>query len=435
MKSRTQRPDATETDSRSDRGGELPPQANAGRRGLGSGAAEALRHRPFAVYATGQAVSQIGTWTQHVAVGWLAWTLSESEAWLGIAAFGQFAPAIIVGPLAGSLADRHDRVRLAMAGLSAAALLAVLLFALTAAGSLTLFALLACLVGFGTATSVSLPSMRAVVSTLVPADSLAAAISINAITLNGARFVGPACAGLLIHARFVELCFLLNAVSFAVLLVSLAWVRRRVAASGQASPHRRRDDPLTFRAGFRYAAGHAVIRTTLVVYLVYALLARPVIDLLPAIVGGVYLGDSALLALFTTAIGAGAIAAGIGLMLMKGNAALSRFPAGAAIVLGGSIAALFLTPSIAVATAAMAVFGAAQVTMNVATQTRVQLAADDRYRGRVMAMHFMMFRGGAAIGGLALGALAEWLGIVAVFAAAAATLLVMGLAGLRDKTA
>ena len=403
---------------------------------MGSGAVEALRHRPFAVYATGQAVSQIGTWTQHVAVGWLAWTLSESEAWLGIAAFGQFAPALVIGPLAGSLADRHDRVQVAMLGLSAAVLLAVLLFALTATGNLTLFALLACLVGFGTATSVSMPSMRALVTTLVPAESLAAAISINAITLNGARFVGPACAGLLIHAGFVELCFLLNAASFAVLLASLAWIRRQATPDSQAPPRsERRDDPLTFRAGLRYAAGHGVIRITLVVYLVYALLARPVIDLLPAIVGGVYLGDSALLALFTIAIGVGAIAAGIGLMLMKGDTALSRFPPGAAIVLGGSIIALFITPSIAVATAAMAVFGAAQVTMNVATQTRVQLAADDRYRGRVMAMHFMMFRGGAAIGGLSLGALAEWLGIVVVFAAAAVALLAMGLAGLRDKTA
>ena len=48
---------------------------------------------------------------QRVAVGWLAWRLTESGLWLGIIAFADLAPALFIGPIAGTFADRHSRLK------------------------------------------------------------------------------------------------------------------------------------------------------------------------------------------------------------------------------------------------------------------------------------------------------------------------------------
>jgi hypothetical protein len=66
----------------------------------------ALRHRDFAIYSAGSAVSLIGTWMQRIATGWLTWELTGSGTWLGIIAFADLCPTLIVGPIAGAAADR-----------------------------------------------------------------------------------------------------------------------------------------------------------------------------------------------------------------------------------------------------------------------------------------------------------------------------------------
>ena len=63
--------------------------------------ARALRHRDYALYAVGNAVSLVGTWMQRLAVGWLTWELTESAAWLGAMAFADLFPTVLIGPFAG----------------------------------------------------------------------------------------------------------------------------------------------------------------------------------------------------------------------------------------------------------------------------------------------------------------------------------------------
>ncbi|HEV3373575.1 MAG TPA: MFS transporter, partial [Xanthobacteraceae bacterium] len=77
--------------------------------GLGN-VVQAFTHRNYRIYASGNAVSLIGVWMQRVAVGWLAWTLTHSGAWLGIISMAEFFPVVFLSPLAGALADRRDRV-------------------------------------------------------------------------------------------------------------------------------------------------------------------------------------------------------------------------------------------------------------------------------------------------------------------------------------
>ena len=70
-----------------------------------------LRNPNFGIYSAGNSVSLIGMWMQRIAVGWLAWQLTHSGFWLGIVAFADFFPTVLVGPVAGAFADRLERLR------------------------------------------------------------------------------------------------------------------------------------------------------------------------------------------------------------------------------------------------------------------------------------------------------------------------------------
>src|SRR5215475_14173630 len=70
-----------------------------------------LRNPSFGLYSAGSAISLVGMWMQRIAVGWLTWQLTGSGFWLGIVAFADFFPVVLIGPIAGTAADRWDRLK------------------------------------------------------------------------------------------------------------------------------------------------------------------------------------------------------------------------------------------------------------------------------------------------------------------------------------
>jgi MFS family permease len=389
----------------------------------------ALSDHVFAAYTFGHSISQLGSWTQQLALGWLAWTLTQSESWLGIIAFCQFAPALLLAPFAGAVADRFDRLTVAMVGQTLAACQALALYILTAFGWMTIEILAVCVAFSGSVSTFSLPSLRALASGLVPHDLIPTAISVNSITSSIARFTGPMLAGLLIHAGYIEACFLFNAISFGAFIASLAFVRsRRVRPVAEPGGSHRPAFLSTVREGLSYAMAHPAIRAVFIIYLAYALLGRPAVDLLPAIVGRLLGGGSETLALLTSAFGLAAIVTGLLLTLCSTYRALWGLLAAGTITLSIGMIGLTSVSSVVLAVAAMVVYGIGQVIINVTSQTLSQWLAVDELRGRVMALHFMLFRSGAALGGLALGALGDLIGLRIVFIAAGTLLLIVAAA-------
>jgi MFS family permease len=399
----------------------------------------ALRHPVFAIYTGGHFVSQLGTWIQQVATGWLVWLLTGSETWLGLVAFCQFAPGIFLAPLAGAWADRLDRLLIVRVAQLAASFLAALLWLLVALEAITPVVLLLIVLASGAVGAVSLPSMRAVVTRLVPRSAIGSAVSINAITLNIARFVGPAVAGVLIHLDQLALCFLLNALSYGAFVLGLELVARNESRRPDRVivPVSRGSTFSSILEGLRYAMRHPLMPMILCLYFIYALLARPVVDLMPAIVVQLLGRGAETLALLNSVFGVVAIGAGLLLSGVTRPARHERLYTASMIGLAIGTALLVSAPGLTVAVAAMLIFGAAQVTVNVTSQTLMQLSADETVRGRVLALHFMMFRTGAALGGLIVGFLAEYIGLRSVFVLAAGVLALSGVlamrGGLRNK--
>jgi hypothetical protein len=162
---------------------------------------------------------------QRVAVGWLAWTLTRSGAWLGIISMAEFFPVVFLSPLAGALADRRDRVGIIRVTQIAGSIEATLLAVLVYTGAITIELLFALTLLLGVFNAVAQPSRLALIPTLVDRAALPSALAINAIIFNSARFLGPAVAGVVIAKVSVGAAFAVNAATYIVFLVAMTNLR------------------------------------------------------------------------------------------------------------------------------------------------------------------------------------------------------------------
>lgn len=262
-----------------------------------------LRDRNFLIYSVGNAISWLGTWAQRIGVGWLSWELTHSTLWVGLISLAQILPLIAFGPLFGALLDRHNHRYYAMVVNSVLALLAVGLYVLTVShlmqiGLLFIFALL-----LGVSNCAYQSVRLAMINDLVAPPLLAGAIAASSILFNITRAVGPAVAGIIIAHYGLAAAFAVNAVSFLAMLGALAIMRLRPFAVKKLT----RGLLVESREGLRYVMDHPGIRQVMLLSAITSILARGVIELLPAFADSVFGRGSEGLAELTTAGGVGAI--------------------------------------------------------------------------------------------------------------------------------
>jgi MFS family permease len=403
-------------------------------RGAGglAGVRAALGQRNYAVYVAGNAVSLIGTWMQRIAVGWLAWELTGSAFWVGAVAFADLFPTVFTGPVAGAVSDRYDRLRVAMTTQVLASLQAVTLAVLVWTGAITVELLFALTFLLGILVGFNQPARLALIPSLVGRENLPAAIAINSIVFNTARFVGPAAAGAAILAGGTALAFAVNAASFLVFVFTLTRIR--------LAPEPARPTPTQglFRDtadGLAYALRHPGIGPILGLMLAGTLLGRPLTELLPGFAAAVFRGGPETLAALSSAVGVGAVLAGLRLAARGEPAGLVGLVMRGHAAAAAATLAVCLVDRTELAVAAMAVFGYFAVTTGVGTQTLVQLAVEPRMRGRVVSLYGMVLRGGPAVGALAMGTAAEFAGFRVPVAAGALATAAVALAMLARRRA
>ena len=375
----------------------------------------ALAHRDFGIYVAGNSVSLIGTWMQRIGVGWLAWKLSHSGAVLGLTAFADLFPTVLIGPFGGALADRLDRLRLIKTAQALGLVQALTLFILTVTGQITVPLLLALVLVGGVAGGVEQPARLALVPNLVPRPYLATAVAINSIVFNSARFIGPALAGLAIVWLGVAIVFALNALSFAAFLLALA----RLRLAPLAPPPRTVSVLGAVGEGLRYTATHPGIGPILLVHAVLAVGARPFFELLPAFADQVFGRGAPGLATLSSTVGIGAVVGGFWLAQRTDQARLTGIVLVNSLLIALATLGFALSSWFPAAVACVAVAGFAMVATGVATQTLMQIAVEDDMRGRVLSLFGLIFRGGPALGALAIGAASEAVGLQAPLAAGA----------------
>ena len=208
-----------------------------------------LRVRNYRFYAGGQVISLTGTWMQRVAQDWLILELSgNSGAAIGFVLALQFGPTLLFSMFGGLLADRYDKRRILFATQSTMIAQAAVLGLLDVTGAVQLWHVYLLAAVLGITSAIDVPVRQSFVVEMVGTRDLPNAVSLNSVTFNLARIVGPALAGVLIAVVGTGWVFLGNAVFTLAVIVGL-WAMRpgelfRSEPSGRS--------PGQFVEGYRY---------------------------------------------------------------------------------------------------------------------------------------------------------------------------------------
>lgn len=387
-------------------------------------ALRAFRHRDFAIFWTGALFSNTGSWVQNLTIPYVFYQLTGSAFWVGFATFAQFVPAMVLGPMAGSIADRFDRRRVLLITQSAMALAALSLWVAWASGVRSLGVILALVSLAGVLAGLNIPSWQAFVNDLVPRDDLLSAVTLNSLQFNASRAFGPAIAGVLLATVGPSLAFLVNGMSFVFVLVALALVRTRPPT---------RTTPLSggflrqFGRAVRYTRTQPGIVIGMVVAVLVGALGNPIQQFTVVFAADEFEVGPLGLAFLNVAIGLGAVLA---FFLVSGwdnvvtKAAMVRW---SLLAYGAAVVAFALAPNYALGLAALVVVGGGFLAVISTTNTAVQTIVADHIRGRVMAFRIMAFTGAYPLGALLQGWIADQVGARVTVAGAGLVLLVAGL--------
>lgn len=366
----------------------------------------ALRSRDFRLYFAGQLVSVAGTWMQQIAMGWLAYRLTDSALVLGLLGFASQVPILLFGALGGVWSDRMDRRRLMMWTQSLALVQALALAVLAWQGWITPPLLLFLAFLMGCINALDMPVRQALVVHLVEDRAqLPNAIALQSFLMNATRFVAPALAGLVIALAGEAVCFALNAVSFLAVLLAL-WAIRARPVGGNAQPALR-----ALGDGLRYTFGHADIRLFLLLVAAVSFLVTPYVVMMPLYARTIFHGDARTLGLLVSSAGAGSLLASVFLATRASIAGLAHRVSLAATAGGAALALFALNTQQTLAYPILMVLGFCVVLIAAGSNTLLQTWVRDDMRGRVMATFSMAFLGIAPLGSLAVGSLAHGLGI------------------------
>jgi predicted MFS family arabinose efflux permease len=384
----------------------------------------ALNHPDYRRFFLAQLVALVSGWMHTVAQSWLVLQLTDSPLRLGLIGTLQFAPILLFSIVTGAIADRLPKRRLLVATNLTLATLALVLAGLVAFGQVRYWHVAVVAVLAGLAQTVDGPARQSLMAELVGKADLVNAVALNSAAFNAARIVGPAVGGLLIARFGVVPAFVVNAAGILVVAAALA----RLPAPAASSSRRGTTMAQEIAEGVRYAARTPVIRLilgmlfcvsiTVFNFTVYVpLLARNVLGL-----GAQGFG------FLMAALGVGAVSGALVIGFRRaGPPPFSTMMGAAALALTGLLS-LSAARHLWVAAALLFATGFFGLVLVASCNTRLQLAAPDELRGRMMSLYTLVWGGVFPIGAFAVGAISEAWGVSTAF-------FVQGAAGLTALTA
>jgi MFS family permease len=394
--------------------------------------ARALRHRDFRLFWAGNFLSNIGTWMQNVAQGWLVLTLTNSAFWLGLVGFASSIPILFFALIGGVIADHVNNRKLLIATQSAMMISAFAMAALAYTHHINKQGIAWLALATGIAMALNTPSYQALVPQLVPREDLTNAIALNSAQFNMSRVLGPTLGGFAMAvfgggALGAAGNFFLNGLSFLAVIVALTQIR-----------YPARDVPLEghlwdkLKQGFVYVFTHSHMAPLIVMTAIASLFAIPYLVFVPYFARDVLNSGEPGLGLLMACSGAGAFCGAVTIAwvtrIRRRGVFLMRSGAGffVAIILFTFSRNFWLSGLM------LGIAGYCMVIMVATINALLQHLAEESMRGRVMSIYSTAFLGLPPIGSLIAGSLtrvmtpahaiagmsaAAMAGVLAVFAA------------------
>lgn len=383
-----------------------------------------LRSRNLRLYFAGLTVSQVGSWVQLVSLPWLVLHLTHSGAMVGLTYALQFLPILLLGVWAGVIADRCDKRRLlvvttALLGACALALGVITLLDMVAMWNVILLAIV-----LGTVAAFDNPTRRAFVPELVEPRDVTNAVSLNNAVFTSARIIGPSIAGILIATVGIGWCFVLNAASFAAVIVALQMMSTDGIHASAPLPRTKGQ----LRAGIRYAWDDPLVRLAIIMTFVVGVLAFNYQVVLPLLAKRTFHSGATGYALMFAATGVGSLVGA--LVAAHLGRASGRLMAISSVAFGVTMGLATVAPTLGLAYLFLVPVGMTGMVFFSMANAAVQERADPEMRGRVTALFSVAFLGSTPIGSPIVGAVAEQFGPRASLGIGAVAAVITGVAGL-----
>jgi MFS family permease len=371
-----------------------------------TGTFRSLRSFNFRLWAAGALISNVGTWMQRVAQDWLVLTqLTHHDASaLGIVMGLQFAPQLLLLPWTGSAADRLNQRKLLMVTQATMGALALMLGILTIAGVVRLWHVYAFAFLSGSAAALDAPVRQTFVAEMVGDGDLPNAVALNSTSFNAAQMIGPAVAGLLIARVGIGWAFLLNGLSFGAVLLSMSFFRLTELRTS-ARAHRTASG---FLEGLRYVWRRPDLRAILIMLFLIGTFGLNFPIFIATMAVNVFHSGARAFGLLSSIMAVGSLS---GALFAAGR----RKPDLASLSMGAGVFGLGCTlaafaPGYWRFAAALALCGAAVLTLTNGTNSMMQLSTEPAMRGRVMALRVGIALGGTPIGAPIVGWVANHFG-------------------------
>jgi MFS family permease len=368
----------------------------------------ALRHKNYRLFFAGQSISLIGTWMQQTAVLWLVYRMTNSPFLLGLVGFSSQISTFLLAPLAGVIADRHHRHRLLLITQSLAMLQATVLFVLYVTHTIAIWHILLLSLFLGAVNAFDIPVRQSfTVDMINDREDLSNAIALNSSMVNAARLIGPSIGGVLIALFGEGTCFLVNALSYIAVLLSLAVMK---LPPWERSNRQRESVVLQLKEGFFYAFNFMPIRTILMLLSVVSMVAGGVQALMPVFARDIFHGGPRTLGLLTAASGLGALTGAIFLAGRKNVLGLGKIIAYTSALFGAGIVIFSRTSHLMVGMTILLFSGFGMMVQMASSNIILQTIVEEDKRGRVMSFYTMAFMGLSPFGSLLSGVMAARIG-------------------------
>ena len=239
----------------------------------------ALRNKNYRLFFYGQSLSLLGTWIQQVALSWLIYSVTNSAFLLGFVMFAGQLPTFLIAPFAGVFADRYDKHKIIIITQVVSMLQAILLAIFVLTNNINISVLIILNILLGIANSFDIPTRQSFVIQMVEhKEDLPNAIALNSSIVNGSRLIGPAIAGILVASLGEGLCFLINAISFVFVIISLALMKVK---KEENVDHENGSILKQLKEGYHYSFGFLPIRSVILLLAAVSLFGNPYMVLLP----------------------------------------------------------------------------------------------------------------------------------------------------------
>lgn len=416
---------------------ELDPTPPPPPRGLAR-ALSALRHRNYRLYFFGQLVNVLGSSMQMIGQAWFVLQLTHSAFQLGLVGALQLLPVLLFSVFAGVLADHWPKRAILIAMYVASAAQALALWGLVFTHNIQMWHLYLLAPLLGLVNCLAQPARFAIVSELTGRDDLPNAVALNSTVMNLARVLGPSLGGIIIAASGVASLFLINAISYLVIVAALALMNPRELYVAPQRPGDTEPQPVAWRSlreGFAFIWRTPALILAIVVVGLHLLFSSNFNVLLPLFATEVLHVHAEGFGLMSAAFGMGSLLAALVLAWGKIKPTIANVLLFGAVVCVLEVA-FGLSQSFIPSLGALVIIGIGEEAMVTLAMTLIQLITPHHLQGRVMSVNILFLDGTVPPGYLLTGWAASLYGApVTMLLGAALAMVVVVLGWLFRKPA